>query len=336
METFVEFKHLDEDDPFPEEGGTLPLGAPNAFHPSLQRIASNFVRQQDHQFRTSMFAVGIFGKVARLFRCDRSGCQVTRGIDYSTEEGNRQLTEFFLRLDRMADDPEARGWDITVCDATEEEAENFSEAVQATLEGTLESGRMVTRGQKKVAGEMGAHLHFRKLVEGVGDHSQYPRKKVSVLDGEVSRDYIVGGPISSSKALFGRTTRGFVAMSVDTKKLVFLKETWRFDVASLPPEDHWYKRLLSAKSRGGMKHIGAFSHGSDVYAKKQFIRCPDKKQRTLTHLYTKEISQKETVGLIHYRMVQPELYIPLSTFRDSKHLTSIMLDIAQGPSSGFI
>lgn len=35
-------------------------------------------------------------------------------IDYSKAKGNHQLTEFFLHLDQMAGDPEARGWDPTV------------------------------------------------------------------------------------------------------------------------------------------------------------------------------------------------------------------------------
>lgn len=36
------------------------------------------------------------------------------------------------------------------------------------------------------------------------------------------------------------------------------------------------------------------------------------------------------MGYIHYRVVQPEFYLPLEMFKGSKHLTSVMLDTALG------
>jgi hypothetical protein len=94
--------------------------------------------------------------------------------------------------------------------------------------------------------------------------------------------------------------------------------------------------LLKKRCRGA-KYIGAYSHGSDVYATKKIVRCQDEKQRTITHLYAKDRGRVEAMmGYIHYRAVQPELYLPLKSFRDSKHLTNIMYDVAQGPSFQFI
>jgi hypothetical protein len=104
-------------------------------------------QQQIYQLRTSPFAVGILGKVVRLFPWDRSGCQVSVPIDYSTEERNHQLAEFFLRIDRIVDDPEARGWDLTVKDATVEEVEEFAEVVKAVCEGRLKLGQRMARGE---------------------------------------------------------------------------------------------------------------------------------------------------------------------------------------------
>ena len=36
------------------------------------------------------------------------------------------------------------------------------------------------------------------------------------------------------------------------------------------------------------------------------------------------------VGYAHHQVVRSELLLPLETFRDSKHLTTIMYDIAKG------
>jgi len=330
MEMFVEFKHGNSADPFITEDKFFPKLFNNT-SASRGQIALYSTRQQAYQFRTSIFNVGIFGRIARLFRWDRTGCQVTAPIDYSTEKGNRHLTEFFLRLDRMAGDPEVRGWDPTVKDATVEETEDFVEAVKAACEVRPEPERRSTRGQKKevARGKDLMDSMLCGLVKSVGDPSEYPRRKISIPDGETRKDYIVGRPTSVLKAPTGRATRGFVAMSVKTKQLVFLKDSWRPDVEGIQPEDHWYQ-LLQEK-RGSVKNIGAYSHGSDVYATRKFVRCPDKKQRTITRLYAAEHGRLEAMmGYVHYRVVLSELYLPLESFRGSEHFTKVMYDIAIG------
>jgi hypothetical protein len=336
MEMFVEFNHDNSFNPFATKGNFFPKIFDNDCA-DRDQISLYAAQQQAHQFRTSILTVGIFGKIARLFRWDRAGCKVTVPIDYSTEKGNSQLTEFFLRFDRMADDPEARGWDPTVKEATTKEVEDFAKAVKVACEGRPKSERRKTCRQKEVEGEEKApDPIFCKLVQSVGDPGWYPRKRVSVLDGEDTRNYIVGRSISDPKDATGRATRGFVAMSVETKKLVFLKDSWRIDVEDIRPEGHWYQVLVKKRCRGA-KYIGAYSHGSDVYATKKIVRCQDEKQRTITHLYAKDRGRVEAMmGYIHYRVVQPELYLPLKSFRDSKHLTNIMYDVAQGPSFQFI
>ena len=315
MEMFIEFKHGNSSDPF----GTGDEPFANLFKNACStrgQMTLYSARQQAYQFRTSVLTVGIFGKYARFLRWDRTGSKVTVPIDYSTVEGNRRLTEFFTRFDRMS--PEARGWDPTVEDATKKEIEDFDEAIRKACQGP--------KCKKEAEGENVDSL-FSKLAESVGRHDQYPRKKVSVLDGKKTRYYIVGRPTMVVKSPTGRATRGFVAMCMETKRLVFLKDSWRPDVEGIKAEDYWHGILRAERA----KHIGAFSHGSDVYGTKKLIRCHDKKQRTLSNLYAEEYGGSETMmGYIHYRVVQSELYIPLEMFKSSKHLTSVMLDIALG------
>ena len=330
MEMFVEFKHGNSSDPF---------GDGDAFSPKLTNVACTSrgqitlysIRQRAYQFRTSTLTVGIFGKVARLFRWDNTGCSVTKPIDYSTTEGNRHLAGFFRRLNQMVNEPEARGWDPTVTDATQSEIRDFAEAVKVACVG--QSGpQQKAHGRKKEAGgeEEVVDPMFRWLAKSIGDSEKYLRRKVFILDAGIKKGYIVGYPTSVLKAPTGRTTRGFVAMSVQTKKLVFLKDTWRPDFDGFQPENHWYN-ILQERGETAMKNIGASSYGSDVYATKEFVKCKDKKQRMITHLYAKDLGRVEAmVGYIHHRVVFSELYLPLETFRDSKHLTTIMCGIAEG------
>ena len=219
---------------------------------------------------------------------------------------------------------------MTVREATVEDVEDFDKAVKLTYEKQFGPGGETKRGGKKAEGEPGIHPMLRKLVKSVGDSNGYPRRKMSILDGFAPREYVVGCPASLSNLPTGRATRGFVEMSAETKKLVFLKDTWRADVASMPEEDHWYRLLKNQRGGSGLKNIGAYMHGSDVFARKQIVRCPDLKQRTIANIYSRECGWGVISGYIHHRFIQSELYIPLQTFRDSEHLTRVIFDIVKG------
>ena len=109
-------------------------------------------------------------------------------------------------------------------------------------------------------------------------------------------------------------------MDKETKRLVFLKDSWRLDMDGIESEDHWYRRL-----EGGI-NIAAFSHGSNVaYPSRRKV------QRTITQDYSVKYCNIEgMMGYIHYRTVQSEFYIPLKMFKDSKNLTQIMYDTILG------
>jgi len=280
---------------------------------TLRDMTQYSTHMQMYRFRACVFSVGIFGKVARLFRWDRAGAIVSAPIEYSTV-GNRELAEFFYRFDRM--NPAQRGWDPTVCDATPEDAAAFTQAVQT------------------FAGGGNAEL-FKSLLESVGELGDYPRK-INIIYGAGKRvSYIVGGSSVTAKSATVRGTRGFVAMDAETKALVFLKDSWRSDMARMKSEGHWYKRL-----KGG-EYIAAFSHGSDVgrvrrggnfgeegdIKKGEMVRV----QRTITQNYLKGYCNlREMIGFFHYRTIQSEFYIPLKMFKNSRNLTQIMHDVVLG------
>ena len=83
---------------------------------------------------------------------------------------------------------EAQGWDPTVEDATEQEIKDFTEAVENVC---------------KVQAKGSVDPLFFSLVKSVGNHGQYPRKKVSVLDGEETKCYIIGCPIAVVRSVTG-------------------------------------------------------------------------------------------------------------------------------------
>ena len=315
MEMFVEFKRGGCSDLF-NTGDKDPRfeSLPETACETRRQIVLYSTTQQTWQFRTWTFSIGIFGNIARLFRWDRAGAIVSQPILYR-KEGNRDLVEFLRRFDVM--DQAQRGWDPTVFDATPEEARVFEKAI------------------KDVEETQGASL--KSLFATVGDKDKYLRKRIEIpkRDGEGERavSYIVGRSIERARSPTGRATRGFVALSMDTKELVFLKDSWRPDLPGMKGEGRWFQKLE------GARNVSVFLHGSDVrYV--EVRRCgnvgpqdsnSDLIQRTFTDAHAEEfLGVKEMIGYIHYRTVQCEFYVPLDMFRDSKHLAWIIRDIANG------
>ena len=312
---FVEFKRGATSDPFHSDD-QLPFE--KLFETTCAvrgQIVLYSTRLQTYQFRTWAFSVGIFGNVARLFRWDRAGAIVSEPISYC-EDGNRDLAEFFYRFDLM--DRAQRGWDPTVFDATPEEAAAFDRAI------------------KTVVGE-GKNSLLKSLLDSVGNKDDYPRRRVEIPtsdddDGRVV-SYVVGRSIANARSPTGRATRGFVAMSKDTGRLVFLKDSWRPDIQGMMGEAHWFGKLE------GARNISAFLHGSDVRCvvvkrrggKKSSGPPTNSFQHTLTNLYSDDYGGIERMmGYIHYRTVQCEFYVPLNMFKDSQHLVQIMHDVIIG------
>jgi hypothetical protein len=179
-------------------------------------------RMQKHQFRTFVLSVGIFGNIARLFRWDRSGVVVSKPIMYS-EEGNRELSEFFRRFDLS--DRTQRGWDPTVSNATPGQSAALTNAVETAMD----------KGKDKF---------LESLLRSIGDEVKYPRKKIVIFHPKTGEQlsYLVGNSTVPPKSLTGRCTRGFVAMETESKRLVFLKDTWRRNVLGMGPESHWFDK----------------------------------------------------------------------------------------------
>ena len=312
---FVEFKRGATSDPFHSDN-QLPFE--KLFETTCAtrgQIVLYSTRLQTYQFRTWAFSVGIFGNVARVFRWDRAGAIVSEPILYCGD-GGRDLAEFLHRFDLM--DRTQRGWDPTVFDATLEESVAFDRAIKVAV-GEEENSLLDT------------------LLDSVGNKDDYPRRRVEIptSDDDNGRvvSYIVGRSIANARSPTGRATRGFVAMSKDTGRLVFLKDSWRLDIEGMMGEAHWFGKL------DGARNISAFLHGSDVrcvVVRRRGAARPSSPpttpfQHTLTNLYSEDYGGIQSMmGYIHYRTVQCEFYVPLDMFKDSKHLAQIMHDIIIG------
>ncbi|KAI0354473.1 hypothetical protein OH77DRAFT_1504825 [Trametes cingulata] len=74
----------------------------------------------------------------------------------------------------------------------------------------------------------------------------WPRYKLEV--GEDKRLFLVAKPVFKSSTMFGRATRGYVAVDVQTRRFVFLKDSWRPFYVGVDPEGSYLERFAGDKN----------------------------------------------------------------------------------------
>ncbi|KAI0712053.1 hypothetical protein C8Q76DRAFT_476440 [Earliella scabrosa] len=159
------------------------------------------------QHRLFFFSVSMSGSSARLLRWDRAGCVVSASFDIRQEPG--LLCEFLWRFSQTSD--AGRGHDPTVAVAAQEEDALFRGAIRDYLSLQLD-----------VQGEA--------LDQALTEHYQHGHVAaihVYPQNQPTARRFIVSRPVVSPLYLTGRGTRGYWALDVDTREVVFLKDTWR-------------------------------------------------------------------------------------------------------------
>lgn len=77
------------------------------------------------QYRTHCFSIGVFGSKARFFRWDRAGVVVSRAFDYRKTPFLREFAKRYCQATEAQ-----RGYDMSVCKATEEEEKIFKEKIE--------------------------------------------------------------------------------------------------------------------------------------------------------------------------------------------------------------
>ncbi|KAI0781765.1 hypothetical protein C8Q75DRAFT_704776, partial [Abortiporus biennis] len=173
---------------------------------SLGQIISYASSQFARQHRHFLFSVCIFNTYARIIRWDRAGAIVTEPIDYRKHPA--RFVDLFQRFDQMSD--KQLGLDTSVCLATAAEEKKLLDAVKAHKES-------VERKESLPIPNVDLTLD-----------PSFASYKISVpVQNEAMRHYIVKRPFQAPSALWGRSTRAYIAYGITEKRLVFLKDYWR-------------------------------------------------------------------------------------------------------------
>ncbi|KAL7277722.1 hypothetical protein ACG7TL_008658 [Trametes sanguinea] len=269
-------------------------------------VTETFARQQ----RIFMFTISVSGSSARLFRWDRAGCVVSAAFDL--HERPDILTEFLWRFSQT--DRWRRGHDCTVISTTRAQERLFREAIREHVALQLD-----------VSGDA---LEKALLVHHQPGHATILRVDPQPSDGprQAPRQYIVSRPVVSPLQLEGRCTRGYWAVDLDTREVVFLKDTWRsYSRSDKEAEGDILARLNSLEVR----NVPSLAFHGDCLLSLIGIPIGDvpKYQDTRTNDYTKEAWARPVNGervivsrRRHYRLVMGTVGYSLRTMQGTEEL----------------
>lgn len=201
---------------------------------------------QARQQRVSLLTISLCGSNARFFRWDRGGVVISRAFD--VREQPELLCEFLARY--ACASYTDRGHDQTVEMATSAEEAVFRDVIARHVEDQL-----------NIAGDDLAEAVKEHYQEGHVMAMQVFVKPPGGLDADVVTDrYLVSRPVVSPLMLGGRATRGYWAVQASTKRMVFLKDTWR-----LPLEIEG--DVITELHNAGVRNIPVLVAHGDVYSR---------------------------------------------------------------------
>ncbi|KAI0641592.1 hypothetical protein C8Q79DRAFT_929651 [Trametes meyenii] len=231
-----------------------------------------------YQHRNALYSLFVNGQEFRVLRWDRSGVVVTKKLNYV--EDPIPLLKFLVYFGRLSDSEQ--GIDMTATLLTPGskalrlmaefakddpsdmpyEEDDLVAAWDTAESPSVPRGSSSSRTRKARAKKDDPESYLDE-VESPDDSDcrvfSYVRKKFReslVADwphykleaGPEKRPFLVGMPVYSSSSMFGRGTRGYVALDVKSRRFVFLKDSWRPFYEGVEPEGH-YLNMMSSEDK---------------------------------------------------------------------------------------
>ncbi|KAI0350366.1 hypothetical protein OH77DRAFT_1431105 [Trametes cingulata] len=268
------------------------------------------------QHRRFLFSMSVSGSSARLFRWDRAGCVVSEAFDI--RERPEPLIEFLWRFAQTSQ--AGRGHDPTVSAVTAQEEILFRDTIRGHVRTQLEiEGDVLDKA---------VTAHYQPgQVTAIHVHSPSPTRSGWTVDR-----FITSRPVVSPLSLESRGTRGYWAVCARTRRMVFLKDTWRTRSSEELEGD-----IVQQLNELGVRNVpGLVVHGDvpdDVEAMPESVRGF---QSTDTHRFMGEpwvsrIDDKDIYvsKLRHYRIVTDTAGYDLKNIRGTQELLHATYDAFQ-------
>ena len=311
------------------------------------------------QHRVFLFFLLVIGRRFRLLRWDRAGIVSTPSIDYCDEPG--VLFDYLWRLSHF--DDAALGLDPGATRVFRGDVDyvhmDFAALKNANDVDHIE--RLLQNESTDSSTFEYARTMFRNSLA-----AEWPRYKIHVGRGRTQRTFLVGRPTFRTNGVFGRGTRGYVALDCKAGRFVWLKDSWRAahiltgtegdvlqtlndaGVQNVPTllchgdvqdqttiTGEWWERAQTLSPLPSPSSVLSFALSSRTLTGST---SPSSRKRKRIEVDAEDAtSHPQTAGPLrqhkHYRIVVAEVALPLKDFRNGRQLATVVLDALQGTLS---
>ncbi|KAM5541094.1 hypothetical protein V8D89_005227 [Ganoderma adspersum] len=308
------------------------------------------------QQRVFLFFIVVIGRRFRLLRWDRAGIITTPSIDYYEQPD--VFCDYVWRLSHL--DNVALGFDSSATRVLHGDVD-FLTMNFAALENPNDTdhAERVLRDDESTDPTT---FEYARTLFRTSIASDWPRFKVQVPSRTTHSSFLIGRPTFRASGVFGRGTRGYVALDCKTGRFVWLKDAWRTahiltgtegdvlqtlndaGVQNIPTllchgdvhdqstvTGEWWERAQSLTSLPSPSCMSSSAPSSCTLAgstspssKKRKRVEDDAEDPTLRSQADGPLRQHK-----HYRIVVAEVALPLDRFRNGRQLASIVLDAMQ-------
>ncbi|TBU56134.1 hypothetical protein BD310DRAFT_1025944, partial [Dichomitus squalens] len=197
------------------------------------------------QHRVFLFMLLVIGCRFRLICWDRSGILVTRSTDYY--ENPQLLCEFMWRISYQPQ--EALGLDPTATRLT------LRPNLTNEMDDVLDELRKLAVDQipRTLDEPLPEGYIFQYVLDMFAESircPEFPRYELRITDGENTHKFLVGKPAYRGSGALRGCVRGWVALDLEKKRFVWLKDTWRPWGESIEKEGDVLLRLNEAHIEG--------------------------------------------------------------------------------------
>ncbi|KAL7277936.1 hypothetical protein ACG7TL_007884 [Trametes sanguinea] len=291
-------------DPFDDYEPDDPEASAQTRQAVREQIINYALDIRNRQHRTCIYALLIIGPEFRLMRFDQSGIIVTKKKNYaedpsallsflawfdkvSPEQQGYDQTATLLkegsRAYKLMDEfAQGQASDMEHAEGSEVPATCTPSEPQAEAATVVEPARSPYNTRQKTKAALAALSNddetyldeielddedprvFKYVREKFGESLEegWPRYRLEV--GEEKRMFLVGKPIWTASWLFGRGTRGYIALDVKKRRFVFLKDCWRPFYVGLKSEGAYLEILNPLGTKATNVHVPTLVTHGDV------------------------------------------------------------------------
>lgn len=356
---FIKFKQGAENDPFNDTNGHLrawPRSRQDVHEQLLAYAANTF----QYQHRTALFSLLINGDEFRAMYWDRSGLVVTDATNYANDPGS--LVRFLWAFANLQE--EHQGIDRTATllpeDSVHFKLMDVCAHANPALDAPFSEGADVSRwfsesqseeankgsapGSRQDSTEQSPQPVFQYVRDGFRDSLILGWPRYRLLVGKSKREFLVARPAFQSTSMFGRGTRGYIALDVQNHRFVWLKDSWRPFYEGVEPEGH-YLETMASKPDIELSIPTVVAHGDVLqqttyaveYPKDEQMRpstspaesasgaaMPSKKRAREDGTTERPEDSATPQPFIHYRIVVEEVCLKMGNFKNGRQLVRLI------------